>query len=556
MTPMNTLTAELLDTIRVNRERLQSQENFLEQLKVSGERLQSQENFLEQLKACGEGLLSQEQLLTLISAYRESLARQKQLLQELSLPPIPTLWCPSDNGAAVSGSLPALKLRKVEQATGSPDILVRLKRAWVGRLYVNHLKQIPLVRWLTIRLWRTLYPIYTNNFSVYLGSRASKRWRPLVKLGDYVKILHLPTTKVFDAARVDTPAPKVFPVEDQAYLVFPHDHYVFPPVYVAELGEALIYGGTNLVFAQDAVICHDLYDFERDYTSEELHGRHVIDAKKMRLLHHDAVPEKIALAATFVDACASNYAHWLTEVLPRIAAFCSVEQFANVPIIVNHGLHNNIMESLALIVGPDREVITLPVGRAIQIDRLCVTSVAGYVPFEPRKGADQRWRRGEFSPHALNALRDRMMALSRSDHEIWPQRIYLRRNSQGRRLTNASKLVELLVARNFVVVDPEKLTFIQQAQIFMNAKVVVGATGAAIANTIFCPRGTQVGILLAKYEGLAYEYWVNMLMPMGINVSYILGKGSECDLHSDFVIDQAHLVKFLDALSEDQLEAE
>lgn len=32
MTTMNTLTAELLDTIRVNRERLTSQEHFLEQL--------------------------------------------------------------------------------------------------------------------------------------------------------------------------------------------------------------------------------------------------------------------------------------------------------------------------------------------------------------------------------------------------------------------------------------------------------------------------------------------------------------------------------------------
>lgn len=69
MTPMNTLTAELLDTIRVNRERLTSQEHFLEQLKASG-----------------EGLLSQEQLLTLVSAYRESLAHQEQLLQELSPP--------------------------------------------------------------------------------------------------------------------------------------------------------------------------------------------------------------------------------------------------------------------------------------------------------------------------------------------------------------------------------------------------------------------------------------------------------------------------------------
>lgn len=236
-------------------------------------------------------------------------------------------------------------------------------------------------------------------------------------------------------------------------------------------------------------------------------------------------------------------------VLPRIAAFCKVERFANVPIIVNDGLHPNIMESLARIVGPDRECIVLPVGRAIQIDRLCVTSVAGYVPFEPRKGAGKRQRRGEFSLHAMNAIRDRMRELCQNDDAIWPQRIYLRRNSQVRQLTNAQKLSELLVSRDFVVVDPEKLTFIQQAQLFMNAKVVVGATGAAIANALFCQRDSQVAILIAKNEGMAYDYWVNMLSPMGIDVTYILGMGCESNVHSDFSIDPAHLMEFLDSIN-------
>ena len=531
MTPMNTLTAELLDTILVNRERLASQEHFLEQLKASG-----------------EGLLSQELLLTLVSAYRESLARQEQLLQELSPPPL-AVWYPLDNGAAVSGSLPTLKLRKVEQTTGSLDIFVRLKRTWVGRLYVNHLKHIPFVRWLTIRLWRTLYPIYTNTFSAYLGSRASKRWRPLVKLGDYVKTLHLPSTKVLDAARVDTPAPKVFPVEDQAYLVSPHDHYVFPPVYVAELGEALIYGGTNLVFAQDAVICHDLYDFERDYTSEELHGCHVIDAKKMRmrLLRHDVAPEQIPVAAVFVDACASNYAHWLTEVLPRIAAFCAEEQFASIPIIVNDGLHHNIMESLYLIIGPEREIITLPVGRAIQADSLYITSVAGYVPFERRDDQLSGHSHGLFSSSAFDLIRKRVFAFTdKLPPQNWPEKIYLRRNSGARKVTNASELDKILINRGYVIVEPEKLTFLQQAMLFSKAKEIVGSSGAALANLIFAPSNASVQILIGKYPNTSYWYWQNIACASGKAVSYILGEVAVRDhsgIHADFTVNLQHFLQ-------------
>lgn len=501
-----------------------------------------------------ENLLRQEALLEQVMVALEQRGESDPSVSRSSATESIVAWHPPEDGAVMTGQLPTVKTRKVESHPGSLEIFTRLKESWLGRVYVDRFKKIPLIRKFVIAIWRNFYPAYAQ-IRVILRSRVANRWRPIVKLADYVKVANISSIKVFDAERINTHPPVVIPAKDQAYLVSPHDFYEFPPIYVAQLSDAQVYGRTNLVFVQDAVICHDLYDFERDYTSEELHGCHVIDEKKMRmrLLRTDAVPDKIPVAATFVDACAPNYAHWITEVLPRIATFCTVKQFANVPIIVNDGLHRNIMESLAHIVGPDRECITLPVCRAIQIDRLCVTSVAGYVPFEPRKGSAQRQRRGEFSLHALNALRGKMMDICQSEDAISPRRIYLRRNSQGRRLTNAPKLLELLVSRDFAVVDPEKLTFIQQIQLLRNAKVVIGATGAAIANTVFCPRGSQVGILLAKNEGLAYEYWVNMLTPMGINVTYILGKGSESNVHSDFAIDQAHLIEFLDALNEDKL---
>ena len=478
-----------------------------------------------------------------------------------SLPPEITAtnvlgWSPHVQSTTVTEPLLNYKILRVEQHIGSQDPLARLKDEWIGLFYVNHLQRIPLVRWLSIRLWRTLYPIYINTFAVYFGSRASKRWRPLVKLGDYVNTLHLPTTKVFDAARVDTPAPKVFPVEDQAYLVSPHDHYVFPPVYVAELGDALIYGGTNLVFAQDAVICHDLYDFERDYTSEELHGRHVIDAKKMRmrLLCHDPTPVKLAVAAAFVDACAHNYAHWLTEVLPRIAVFCSIDQYANIPIIVDDGLHHNIMESLCLITRPEREIITLPVGRAIQADSLYITSVVGYVPFVRRTNKLSGHSQGVFSPSAFEILRNHLNPLGqKATGEDWPEKIFLRRNSGTRKISNAAEIEKLLIAHGYVIVEPEKLTFLQQIKLCRNAKKIVSLTGAALANAIVCKPGTQVTVLMSKHENMIYRYWVNLLNPFGIKVNYVLGNIIDqgfLGIHGDFAVNIADVIELLNTLED------
>ena len=54
MTPIKMLTAEPLDTIRVNRERLTSQDDFLEKLKASCEGLLSQEQLLTQVSTLGK----------------------------------------------------------------------------------------------------------------------------------------------------------------------------------------------------------------------------------------------------------------------------------------------------------------------------------------------------------------------------------------------------------------------------------------------------------------------------------------------------------------------
>jgi len=541
MNSRNILVADLIETIRIDLGGSDSQEKLFELIEAGIGGLQNQEDLLEYIKGGGEGLLSQDNLRMLVSLYRESLDRQEHLLRELS-PLIVSEWHPPDSIGPKSRSILGFRLKSIEQATSSVDLLVQLKGTLIGRLYVTYLKRIPIVRSLTIRVWRTAYPIYASIVSRHLGGRASRRWRPLIKMTDHVETLRLPTTKVFDATRVDTPAPNVFPAEDQTFLVSPHAHYVFPPVYVAELGEALIYGGTNLVFSQDAVICHDLYDFASDYTSEELHGRHVIDTKRMRmrLLRHDPTPVRVAVAAAFVDACAPNYAHWMTEVLPRIAVFCSIEQYEDIPIIINEGLHRNIMESLALIVGPERQIFALPLGRAAQVDRLYLTSVAGYVPFERREAKTENHAHGLFCPLALELLRERLAASTdNSSPQGWPRKIYIRRTGSTRKVTNGVEIEELLLSNGFVAVEPEKLTFSEQMALFSNAEEVVGSSGAALANLIFLPPTSAVNRLIGKLSGTSYWYWQNIACASGKRVRYVLGNigTNGAGIHSDFEID-------------------
>ena len=137
-----------------------------------------------------------------------------------------------------------------------------------------------------------------------------------------------------------------------------------------------------------------------------------------------------------------------------------------------------------------------------------------------------------FSPQAFQILRNYLDAPGKkTDDEAWPEKIFLRRNSGTRKVANASVIEKLLVDQGYVIVEPEKLMFLQQVQLFSNAKTIVGSSGAGLANIIFCPPTTEISIFISKYPDTS-----------------VLGEISDCHLgiHADFMIDLDDLVSFID----------
>ena len=429
----------------------------------------------------------------------------------------------------------------------SNDTLTKLKKTRLGRLYTDHLKKNTLVRSFTILVWRKAYPLYLHHLaSPFWLRRADKRYRPLTTLNEFSQKNRIPTLKIADATLVKTPPPEVFPAKDKAYLISPHESYDFPEIYVSKISKGKVYGGTNLVLVENEVICHDLYDFERDFTSEELHGRTLIDpkSKRIRWLLHDKEPEVISAAAPFVDACAPNYAHWLTEVLPRVATFCNDDRFEDVPIVINEGLHRNIMESLALVVGAEREILILPIGRALIADTLFVTSVVGYVPFDRRNNKFSEYSHGLFNPISFALVKEKIdISMANISNKGFPDKIYLRRNSGARKVVNGPEIEKYFQSIGYAIVEPEKLSFSQQVKLFGNAKVIVGSSGAALANLIFAPKDAKIFIFISKFKDTSYWYWQNIACATGNEIYYILGEQINGDhsIHSDYIVSLSHL---------------
>lgn len=73
------------------------------------------------------------------------------------------------------------------------------------------------------------------------------------------------------------------------------------------------------------------------------------------------------------------------------------------------------------------------------------------------------------------------------------RRVYLSRRGQSMRVMVGEAAFErALAARDFAIVRPEKLSAGEQVALMRDAEVVVGASGAALANAVFLSRGARV----------------------------------------------------------------
>ena len=401
---------------------------------------------------------------------------------------------------------------------------------------------------------RVLYPVRARGLVRFIKDLRIKSIA-LISFGQYYARGQLPVVTLIGPQAVRSPQPAMFPAEDSAFLGGSSYDYEFPAVNISVIPDAVVFGRSNMVSAGGALLHHDLYQFTHDYTSEELHG-------KLRILPRDALVKHYELlspqthhrqAALFMDSCSSNYAHWLTEVLPRINAFYnglgkSGHHAGNraLPLLLDAGLHINIQSSLMAIVGGAAQLVWVPNGTQIRVDQLTVTSPTGYVPFDRRSSTLSDYNQGKFSPRALAALREQLTtALPPSQHPT-PKKVFLRRNSKARSMVNADAIEARLVDEGFDVVSTELLSFAEQFHLFSGAEVVVGATGAAFANLIFCKPTTKIVICIAKFEDTSYGYWQNLACASGNEVTYALGKISNTmikTIHSDFWVDEAAVMQ-------------
>lgn len=245
-------------------------------------------------------------------------------------------------------------------------------------------------------------------------------------------------------------------------------------------GQAFIYRGWKIYpesfsdFLETGVWQHERNDF---YKNPKRLLKFLVNAtfrhKEQQHLEH---------ALVFTDTALRGYYQWLGECLPRLvyALDAGYEGTYLLPWVEGSHYIKDAMELLNI------PYVEVALDAFVSVDQLT---------FSPRQAGFHY-----ANPHCLRRVRERLHEALFSEGVPKPHRLlYVSRNkgedipSGNRRgIIGEAKMLDILRARGFEVIQPETLSLKKVIELFSTARCVLGPHGAGIANILFMQHGGSV----------------------------------------------------------------
>lgn len=295
------------------------------------------------------------------------------------------------------------------------------------------------------------------------------------------------------------------------------------PIYCARIKNATLIPHANILTADNSF----LWDLSRQA------ARHI----KLTNLRLDENGKKVAdfthKEPEFIDGSVgllnmghnNQHSHWLLQTLPKLEIFKKAG-IRPQKLVVQPTIKGYQKKALAILGYPETDLIIGNPEQPLRCSELYATNIWGSEVISD-----------------LDIYNE--LSVKCPSTKPGPERIYVSRldSRNLRRFLNEEKVIELMKEYDFEIVIPSKLTIEEEVNIFRNAKVVVGALGAGLYNTIFTEPGANIIVLSDPWY---LTGWISNIAALrGHNIGFIFGHNFlsfdrvHYGRHSNWVVDIA-----------------
>ena len=294
---------------------------------------------------------------------------------------------------------------------------------------------------------------------------------------------------------------------------------VFPAVMAHRLSNAIVHSSSSAIICGENIVLSDYYYENRQ--------RVICTGGNFKAINNNfgiidaRTTESLSSGIAIFGSGSFNYYHWLIEILPT--AFLSqrlAADFQYFPLLVpeQYEKHLSYKDSLDIF-RAGRTIVTLRSDRQYQVDDLLVIDSPVHGPFNLRSGMWPRITDYRHSTPVLTAFRQTILDAAGVSGLPPERKLFLARGGD-RRSYNQNELAEISKNYGFEVVFPEELSFLEQVRLFQSARIIVGASGAAWANMLFCSRGSK-GLTWVFPEYDEFCAYSNIARTVGLDLEYL-----------------------------------
>lgn len=241
-----------------------------------------------------------------------------------------------------------------------------------------------------------------------------------------------------------------------------------------------------------------------------------------------------------------NWYHWLIEILPKMLYY---KKDYSRNILVSQSCKDipSMAETLqTLVQSYDVNIIYLDPLKTYRINKLYFINEVNKLMYNELKREIVCQPLYYYRKEALEKLSEILKDKYLTDAISCKPKIYLRRQNTHRIASNEKEIAELLSDYQFSFIDLAKFSIQQQVEVFSTAKHIVGTSGAAFTNILFCSRNTKIVIFMPD-NYTSYQFYKEMGEFLQLDVVYLYYEnGNNTHEDSSFSVDRNKLHQLIE----------
>jgi len=327
-------------------------------------------------------------------------------------------------------------------------------------------------------------------------------------------------------------------------------------IYRFRFSNTIIIGGSNIIILDNNYVIYELTKFYKnnkniifryDYAIEAINSATII-------IEQNSVTKSEKNGIKLVTNFSWNYYHFMYEVVPLFNKIDEAKLDNKIPLIIDRSCCEvkNFKEIIDFLNKDKRKIITIDNGEHVAIENLYYFSPLNIIPPQFKYITKIKANDVLFDLNSLKYIQTSILEREIANKKF-PKRIYLSRENSGlRRKFNESEVIELVKQNKFEIMYPENYSIFDQAKMFNDAEFIIGATGAAMTNIVFCNSNCKI-ICLTNFN-IPFSGFSTIANFTGAEMIYLSDSKKQVtkysDIHESFNIDTIELKQLINTMSE------